>query len=270
MHDTIAQAIRELSSYSHMANIEHDYDYETAGVTYAYHRQTDPRIAQLIVNALGDARTVLNVGAGSGSYEPHDRYVVAVEPSATMRSQRSSNHVPAIIATAEALPFDDNAFAASMASLTIHHWPDAAAGLREIRRVTRGPIVLLTFDFESLDSFWLYDYCPEMRSTDGSRFPTMQTLREWLGINTEIHVAPVPFDCVDGFQQAFYGRPEMMLEPSIRKAQSGWSFVSEEVQERAIRNLADDLASGVWDKKYGHLRTQPTFDGALRIVVGYP
>lgn len=253
-----------------MANIGHEYNYDTGGVTYANHRQTDPRIAQLITNALGDARTVLNVGAGTGSYEPSDRYVIAVEPSSTMRSQRSRNSVPAVIATAESLPFDDNTFDASMATLTIHHWPDVAAGLQEMRRVTRGPIVLLTYDPEHFTDFWLYDYCHEMPAADGDRFPRMETVCELLGGNCDIRQVAVPLDCIDGFQEAFYGRPEMFLDPSVRRSQSGWSFVSKEIEDRSIRDLADDLNSGAWDKKYGYLRKQPRFDGALRIVVGYP
>ena len=138
-----------------------DFDYEAGGVGYARLRRTDPRIAAHVHAALGDASTVLNVGAGAGSYEPDDRYVVAVEPSPTMRAQRST---PAVDAVAESLPFDDDSFDAAMATVTIHQWPDLERGLAELRRVARGPVVILTFDADALARFWLFAYVPEVRA----------------------------------------------------------------------------------------------------------
>ena len=243
-----------------------NYSYETGGVTYERVREEEPFIASKIREALGNSRTVLNVGAGTGNYEPQDRYVLAVEPSALMRSKRPSHRSPAVIASAENLPFDDNAFDASMACLTIHHWPDLRKGLSEMRRVTSGPMVIMTFDLDALKRYWLYDYVPELPASDIARFPTIDQLRKMLG-EIELITVPIPLNCVDGFQEAFYGRPELLLDPAIRKAQSGWSFVSEEVQERFVREITDDLQSGEWDRKYGHFRTQPFFEGALRLVV---
>jgi SAM-dependent methyltransferase len=242
------------------------YDYDIGGLRYSSIRKTDPSIARQIVDALGGARTVLNVGAGTGSYEPEDRVVIAIEPSSTMRAQRDPNKLPAVIATAEALPFDDDSFDASTAFLTIHHWPHLESGLIEMRRVTRGPMMLMTFDPERVADYWLSEYCPEMPKADGSRFPTMDRLRAILG---DIETIPVriPLDCKDGFQEAFYGRPEMLLLAEIRKAQSGWSFVPEGAEDRFVQRLHQDLESGVWDMRFGQLRTLPFYEGALRLVV---
>jgi SAM-dependent methyltransferase len=241
------------------------YDYEVGGKSYARIRQTDPHIASQILAVLGDAQTVLNVGAGTGSYEPIDRYVVAVEPSSVMRAQRDPSR-PAINGTAEALPFDDNAFDASMACLTIHHWPQLKRGLLEMRRVTRGPIVLMTFDPNVIGEYWLSEYCPEMPAADLTRFPTLDTLRSVLGEITDMPVE-IPLHCNDGFQEAFYGRPEMLLDPQIRAAQSGWSFIPPAAENRFVERLDADLRSGEWDRKYGFLRAQPFYEGALRLVV---
>ena len=154
-----------------------DFDYETGGATYSAHRRADPSITALVHDALGDARTVVNVGAGAGSYEPTDRYVVAVEPSPRMRSQRPAHLPPAIDGIAESLPFDDDAFGAAMATITLHQWGDAGAGLRELRRVSRGPVVLLTFDGDALERFWLTEYVPELVAAEQRRYPPL----DWIG-----------------------------------------------------------------------------------------
>ncbi len=185
-----------------------DYDYDQHGHGYSSRRQADPRIAAFIHAALGPARTVLNVGAGAGSYEPEDRYVLAVEPSATMRAQRPGHLMPAIRGLAEALPLDDDAVDASMATLTVHQWADRAAGLREMRRVTRGAVVILTFDPDAFDRFWLFEYAPELAEIERRRFPSIATLCGALGEATEVRPVPIPLDCTDGFAEAFYGRPE--------------------------------------------------------------
>ncbi|TCB92067.1 class I SAM-dependent methyltransferase [Micromonospora zingiberis] len=247
-----------------------DFDYETHGHGYATQRRPDPRIAALIHRELGEARTVLNVGAGAGSYEPADRYVVAVEPSARMRGQRPATAVPALDAVAEALPFDDDAFDAVMATVTVHQWADTARGLAEMRRVARGPVVVLTFDGAALDRFWLADYLPELLAAERRRYPEIVTIGKAIGAEVAVIEVPIPVDCVDGFTEAFYARPERFLDPQVRAAQSAWGFVDEVVAARAVERLRADLDSGVWEARYGHLRNQPYFDGSLRLLVGQP
>lgn len=247
------------------ATIAGDFDYETHGAGYTNTRQPDPRIAAHIHAALGDARTVLNVGAGAGSYEPTDRYVAAVEPSAAMRSQRPRALAPAIDAVAGHLPFDDDRFDAAMAIITVHQWPDPDAGLRELRRVSRGPVVVLTMDAVALGSYWLADYVPELFAAERRRFPAVAHLAEVLG-GASVRNVPVPADCVDGFGEAFYGRPERFLDPAVRAAQSGWAFVDPEATGRGLERLRADLASGAWDARHGALRDQPEFAGSLRLI----
>jgi SAM-dependent methyltransferase len=252
-----------------MSILHGDFDYERHGQGYGLQRRTDPRLAALIHGALGPARTVLNVGAGAGSYEPLDRYVVAVEPSASMRAQRRRG-APAVIASAEHLPFDDGAFDAAMATITVHQWSDPALGLRELRRVTAGPVVVLSFDGDALDRFWLAEYAPELIQAERRRYPAIDSICSLLGGSTRVHTVAIPIDCIDGFTEGFYARPERLLDPAVRAAQSAWHFVAPEAQERAIDNLRADLASGEWDRRFGALRTQPTFEGSLRMIVSQP
>lgn len=247
------------------------FDYDRFGTQYAGQRQTDPHIAAYLHAALADAATVLNVGAGAGSYEPTDKYLVALEPSVAMRTQRlAAGKVPAIIGKADALPFDDNAFDASMALVTVHHWPDIQQGLRELRRVTKRQVLLMTFDPEALDTFWNATYFPEVIAVEKQRYPTIDFLTQALGGRCQVQSIPVPLDCVDGFQEAYYGRPEAFLSPAVRRAQSAWGFIEEAQQNELVARLAADLASGEWDRQYGHLRTQPFFTGALRLVSAWP
>ena len=252
-----------------MARAAGDTDYGRHGAGYARHRRTDPRIAAVVHEALGGARTVLNVGAGAGSYEPLDRYVLAVEPSAAMPAQRPGHLAPAIDAVAEALPLDDDAVDAAMATVTVHQWRDTARGLAEMRRVARGPVVVLTFDPDAFDRLWIMSYAPELKAVEARRFPQIARVARALGPGTEVRTVPVPRDCVDGFGEAFYARPEAVLDPAVRAAQSGWSFLEPGVEERAVRELAADLASGAWDERWGALRTRPQFEGAVRLVVGH-
>jgi SAM-dependent methyltransferase len=247
-----------------------DADYGQVGGAYSQYRRPDPRIAARIVDALGDARTVLNVGAGAGSYEPVDRDVTAVEPSASMRAQRPASLAPAIDATAESLPFANASFDAAMTTFSVHQWSDLQAGLGEMRRVTRGPIVILTCDPELLRKFWLFDYAPEVLDTEARRYPSIDTMSELLGGATTSTLVPVPLDCVDGFNEAYYGRPEALLDPGARLSCSAWSFVGEAVHDRFMIDLGRDLADGTWDRRFGHLRTQPTFDGSLVLVMSTP
>ena len=244
-----------------------DVDYSRYGVGYAGRRRTDPRIAARIHSALGPTGTVLNVGAGAGSYEPSDRRVIAVEPSEAMVAQRPAGSPPAVRAVAAHLPLADHAVGCSMATVTVHQWPDPMAGLTELRRVTRGPVVVVTFDPEALDTLWLAEYSPELLTAEARRYPSIAAVVAALGPGTTAQPVPVPFDCVDGFTEAFYGRPEAFLDPAVRRSQSAWSFVDAAAEARAVDNLAADLASGRWDGRFGHLRHQATFTGALRLVV---
>ena len=246
-----------------------DVDYSQLAGRYGLYRQPEPLIEQAIATALGDARTVLNVGAGAGSYEPFDRIVTAVEPSASMRAQRPASR-PALDATAESLPFDDDTFDASMATFSVHQWFDVEAGLAEMRRVTRGPVAILSADPRTVERFWLTDYAPEVMATEASRYPSIDRIARALGGEVEVVLVPIPFDCVDGFNQAYFGRPERLLDPGARAANSAWSFVGADVEERFVHDLTADLESGAWDDRYGDLRTQGEFDGALRLIVSMP
>lgn len=244
------------------------FDYDKLGQKYSSYRQTDPRIAAYVFKAFADAKTILNVGAGAGSYEPSDRYVVAIEPSAVMRAQRIKNgKVPAINAKADNLPFDDNSFDASMAMITIHQWSDMNKGLRELRRVTKHQVVIMTFDPDELDNFWNANYFPELIEIEGVRYPTIDFIKKSLGGTSEVIPIPIPLDCLDGFQEAFYGRPEAFLEKEVRLSQSAWSFLPKGIEEKLVETLENDLKSGEWDKKYGHFRSEPTFICGLRLII---
>lgn len=245
------------------------YNYDQFGNQYSTFRRTDPIIAKLIHAELGDSKTVLNVGAGTGSYEPEDRNVIAVEPSAIMRSQRPAHLVPPIACSAEALPFDNNSFDAAMSFLSLHHWSDPEKGLREIRRVTKGPVLIVTFDPDDIPKFWLYDYLPEIIELDKQRFPSINFITHSLGGKCTIKPIPVPHDCIDGIQEAFYARPEAFLNPEIRKSQSAWHLLPAGVEERAIKALEQDLNSGDWDRRYGEYRSMLQFTCALRLIISH-
>jgi SAM-dependent methyltransferase len=247
-----------------------DADYGVIGTSYARYRRPDPRIAARVGQALGSARTVLNVGAGAGSYEPEDRLVTPVEPSASMRAQRPAGLAAAVDATAEELPFPDGAFDAAMTTFSVHQWGDLRAGLREVRRVTRGPVVILTCDPGRLRRFWLTEYAPEVIDAEARRYPSVEALSAGLGGPVTATVVPVPLDCTDGFNEAYYGRPEALLDPAARLSCSAWSFAGTAVQDRFTRDLSRDLADGTWDDRHGRLRTQPAFDGSLILAVSRP
>jgi SAM-dependent methyltransferase len=245
-----------------------DTNYGVIGKQYADFRRPDSRIAEWIEKALGEARTVLNVGAGAGSYEPLSRVVTAVEPSSSMRRQRPPQLPPAIDAVAEHLPFPDNSFDASMSTFSVHQWKDLDAGLRELRRVTRGPVVIMTCEPAELDRFWLQHYCPEVLAVESDRYPPTRNIAVALGSRSQILPIPIPLDCTDGFNEAYYGRPEMLLRPDARLACSAWSFVDDMIVRRFESNLSKDLKFGQWNNQLGHLRSQPFFDGSLKIVIG--
>ena len=236
--------------------------YDKIGVNYSDLRKPDFRIGMVIGRALGSAETVLNVGAGSGSYEPADRHVTAVEPSAEMIRQRGASAAPVIQGYAEDLPFDDNSFDASMAILTVHHWAAKEKGLKEMRRVTRGRIVLLTFD-PSHRGFWLADYIPELVALDEAQMPRMTDYEDWLGPG-EVSALPIPHDCTDGFLYAYWRRPAAYLDPRIRAAMS--SFWALDNVSEGLRKLADDLDTGAWAQRYSELLNLDACDVGDRLV----
>lgn len=236
--------------------------YDTIGVNYSDLRKPDARIERAIGRALGSARTVLNVGAGAGSYEPADRQVTAIEPSVEMIRQRGASAAPVIQGYAEDLPFDDNSFDASMAILTIHHWADKEKGLKEMRRVTRGQVVILTFD-PSHRGFWLADYIPELVALDEVQMPRMTDYEAWLGA-VEISAVPIPQDCTDGFLCAYWRRPAAYLDPRIRAAMS--SFWAVDNISEGLGKLASDLDTGAWAQRYSELLDLDECDFGYRLV----
>jgi ubiquinone/menaquinone biosynthesis C-methylase UbiE len=241
--------------------------YDTIGATYTVTRRTEPRIAAQTWAALGDARTVLNVGAGTGSYEPPGRDVIAVEPSAVMRAQRPASAAPCVAATAESLPFEDQSFDAAMAFATVHHWQDPIAGLREMRRVARRVVVFThdTSDTGWLRRFWLTrDYLPEVADFLVGR-PSLTEMARALGARME--PVPVPWDCADGFFEAYWRRPEAYLDDRVRRGVSVWARVGPEAEQRAVRSLRDDLASGRWAERNRDLVALDAAELGLRLLV---
>ncbi len=247
-----------------------DANYAAIGRYYSHYRQAEPAIAQRIEDALGATRRVLNVGAGAGSYEPPTRDVTAIEPSASMRGQRPAHPSVALDAVAEKLPFADQEFDAAMATFTVHQWTDLAAGLGEMRRVTKGPVVVLSCDPHLVQRFWLNDYAPAILAAEARRYPPLDRIGRLLGGRIDVLPVPIPLSCSDGFNEAYYGRPERFLDDGARLACSAWSFVSPEAAAGYVDHLRQDLGSGSWDGRYGHLRTQPEFEGSLRLIVARP
>ena len=243
-----------------------DQVYETIGHGYAAARRPDRRIEQMIHAALGDARTVVNVGAGTGNYEPRNRRVVAVEPAVEMLAQRPADASPAVRAVAEALPFRDLAFDAAIAILTLHHWSDLAVGLAELRRVAKRQIILL-FEPALNHRFWLWDYFQQaLTLASDARAPGVANLRDRLNVRSVTPV-PIPADCTDGFAGAHWRRPEAYLEASVREGISSLALLPPEEAARGVERLASDLSSGAWDARYGALRDLPEYDLGYRLVV---
>jgi SAM-dependent methyltransferase len=240
--------------------------YDTIGATYTVTRRTEARIAARVWAALGDARTVLNVGAGTGSYEPGDRHVVAVEPSALMRAQRHPDAAPCLPGSAENLPFDDQSFDAAMAFSTIHHWQDPIAGLREMRRVARR-VVVFTFDTSDAGQFWLTrDYLPEFAALRACRvLASLAGLARAIGARVE--PVPVPWDCADGFYEAYWRRPEAYLDENVRRGVSVWATVGPAAEQRAVRSLRADLASGRWADRNRELLDLDAADLGARLLI---
>ena len=238
-------------------------DYDTIGINYSDLRRPDPRIAAPIARALGSAASVLNVGAGAGSYEPGDRPVTALEPSIEMIRQRRAGTAPAIQGRAEELPFEDGSFDASMAILTVHHWADQAKGVGEMRRVARDRIVILTCD-PAFGGFWLMDYLPELRALDAAKMPAMAQFEQWLG-PLDIAAVPIPHDCIDGFLCAYWRRPAAYLDPRVRAAISPF-WVLGDISE-GLGRLEKDLESGAWARRYAHLLDRSEIDCGYRLLV---
>ena len=241
------------------------FDYDRQDHDYAAIRKADPRIGEYVQSSLQDCDTVLNVGAGTGSYEPENKFVLAVEPSEVMRAKRLAlGRTPAVNAKADDLPFDDNSFDAVMAVLTIHHWQDLKAGLLEVKRVSKKKITILTYDPDRLDLFWNIKYFPALVEIERSRYPKLDRIAGYLGERMRVTNIKIPIDCTDGFQEAFYGRPEAFLQEEVRQAQSAWGFLDKALEREYVKKLSDDLASGEWDRLYGSHRTLPEFEGAFR------
>jgi SAM-dependent methyltransferase len=238
--------------------------YDTIGATYTVTRRTEPRIAARIWAALGDARTILNVGAGTGSYEPPDRHVLAVEPSALMRSQRLAGAAPCLAGSAENLPFDDHSFDAAMAFSTVHHWQDPIAGLREMRRVARR-VVVFTFDNSDPSQFWLTrDYLPEFADLNVGR-PSLTEQARAIGARTEPVL--IPWDCADGFYEAYWRRPEAYLDENVRRGISIWARAGPDAEQRAVHSLRNDLASGRWAERNRDLLDLDAAELGLRLLI---
>ena len=241
--------------------------YDRIGAGYAATRRTEPRIAAQVWAALGDARTVVNVGAGTGSYEPPDRDVVAVEPSALMRAQRPAGTAPCVAAAAESLPFEDQSFDAAMAFSTVHHWQDPIAGLREMQRVARRVVV---FTFDGSDTawrrrFWLTrDYLPEV-ADHLADWPSLTELARAIG--ARIEPVPIPWDCADGFFEAYWRRPGAYLREDVRRGISIWAKVGPVAERRVVRSLRDDLASGRWAERNSDLVDLDAAELGLRLLV---
>lgn len=240
--------------------------YETLGATYTTTRCTDPQIAAQIWAALGDAQTVLNVGAGTGSYEPPDRQVLAVEPSARMRAQRPLHAAPCVAGSAEHLPFADHTFDAAMAVCTLHHWQDPEAGLRELRRVARR-VVVFAFDTSDPTQFWLTrDYLPECAALRSCRILTqLDALASAIGARLE--PVPIPWDCVDGFYEAYWRRPDAYLEAHVRRGISVWRQVGVAAEQRAVQHLRTDLATGRWAERNRELIDRDAAELGARLLI---
>lgn len=234
--------------------------------SYNVGRHTDPRIAGKLHAALADADSVLNIRAGTDAYEPAGLTVTAVDAEAAAGEQDQAGAVAVVAARPEALPFADDEFGAAMACIALHHWDDPIAGLRELRRVTRGAVVILTFDLAHLVA-WQRDYLAPIITIERRRHPTIAEIAAVLGRRTRIDALRTPADCEDGFLDAYWSRPEALLDPRVRASQSAWSLISRDSESEIVDRLRADLASGAWDEDHGYLRQHKDHDGALRLIV---
>jgi SAM-dependent methyltransferase len=240
--------------------------YDRIGTSYAARRRPDPRFEAAISAAIGAASTVVNVGAGTGSYEPAGRTVVAIEPAATMIAQRPTDAAPAVRARAEALPLRTAAVDVALALMTLHHWDDPRAGIDELRRVATRQVVL-TFDAKVAAGWWLHDYLPDLGSLPTQRPPAPETIASWLG-GAEIRPLPTPHDCGDGLMVAYWRRPRAYLDPGVHAGMSGMRLLDAAARERGLTALRRDLEDGSWDRRYGHLLEREELDTGLRLLIG--
>ena len=242
-------------------------DYDTRAGAYSTARIPDRRLERRIHAALGDARSVINVGAGTGAYEPTDREVLAIEPSAAMIAARPSQAAPAVQATAESLPVADRSYEAAMAILTMHHWTDVRAGLAELRRVARHRIVLFTWDPDFDDALWLTQrYFPRIREQDRVCFPRLSLIETVLGA-LDVEPVPIPYECTDGFLGSRWRRPYDYLDPAVRDGMSGFSRLTDDEIAGGLERLRDDLKSGAWQERFGNLLDLDEMDLGYRLVV---
>ncbi|MBX3188625.1 MAG: class I SAM-dependent methyltransferase [Labilithrix sp.] len=243
--------------------------YERIGRQYARTRREDPFIRERIEQALGDARSVVNVGAGAGSYEPLDRHVVAIEPSDTMAKQRPRGLAPAIRASAGHLPLRDASVDAAMTVLSLHHWDEERErGVRELRRVASGRVVVVTYDPRVSGEMWLMkDYFPEVAELDRRIFPSPERIIAWLGGNAEVSPLPISRDTPDWQLGSFWAHPERVLDEDARNGTSGFARAEPDVVARVVAAVRRDLDDGTWDARYGHLRELREYDVGLRLIV---
>lgn len=248
-----------------MLKPSHSKIYDEIGTGYHSHRVADVRIAKAIRAALGNSTTVCNVGAGAGSYEPLDLDVVAVEPSTKMIAQRE-NSFPVVQSSAERLPFSTKSFDTSMAVLTIHHWTNPIKGLLELKRVSSKQVIF-TFDPEMLDAFWLVrDYFPDVIECDKKRSVAISTIQDSLDVQS-VNIIRVPWDCTDGFQAAYWRRPEFYLLPEVRNAISTFAQMPRATVDQGIGELADDIKSGRWHKRYAEMLNENEMDFGYRLII---
>lgn len=242
--------------------------YDRIGAGYARHRREDPDLSRRIREALGDARSVVNVGAGTGSYEPRDRTVLAVEPSATMAAQRPADR-PAVRGKAQELPLHDASVDAAMTVLSLHHWhPDQERGIREMGRVARRRVLIVTIDATVSAGMWLMaDYLQEVRDMDLAIFPPVADIMAWLDRPARVETVPVPRDTPDHHLLSFWAHPERVLDADARGATSGFARQPDAVVDRVVAAVREDLASGAWDARHGHLRGLEAWDAGMRLIV---
>jgi SAM-dependent methyltransferase len=242
--------------------------YDTIGRTYTSTRRPDPRIAAQITAALGDARRVLNVGAGAGSYEPSDRTVIGGDPSLTMLRQRATTAGAALQCAAEALPFPDGAFDAALATLTVHHWSDVEVGLREMQRVARRQVIFFYEPSFTSSALWIVsDYFPEILALESERSaPGLDRLAQTLRV-AYVETVPVPSDCQDGFGGCYWNRPEAYLDPVVQEGMSCFAQLDPEIRRRGTEHLRHDLENGIWDERHGELRHLTEIDIGYRLLV---
>jgi SAM-dependent methyltransferase len=243
--------------------------YDSIGHGYAARRREEPRFRERIFAALGSSQSVVNVGAGAGSYEPRDRCVIAIEPSDVMAAQRPRDLSPAVKAEAHRLPLRDGSVDAAMALLSVHHWDEyQEEGVRELRRVASGPVVILTCDPDVSAAMWLMaDYLPELADLDRRTLPRLERLSGWLGGTTHVNVIPIPRDTCDWMLLSFWAHPERVLDASARNATSGFARMPSGVVDRVVAAVGRDIQDGTWDARHGHLRKLDEYDAGLRLVV---